>query len=397
MAVVIRPSVTLAELYPAGCVLSGRPSPSAARWLRGTSALRDFLAGETLPIAGAMPALAGAGSTGPASLDLLAEAGIAVPREIVRFADGASYLDAVAGLAAGGARLALSHAHAPREVPEAAYAVGRPLLCLLNNKRSLAGLVPSPHRPPERLLAGAGLDAADPAFTALPAVLKAAVDEPTGGGTSVRICATPGDVRAALADLASCPEVVVEAFVPHERSFNLQVAIPPSGDARVLGASEQVVTAEGRYRGNWLPPEHDPPAGAAALSLAIARGAAARGYSGILGLDLAAGPGGTPVVFDLNFRLNGSTPALLLAGSVRAATGAAAIRYRTFEGRDGHAAALAAAQRGLRGGWFVPLNTFDPALSPSSDARAWVSGLVLGADRAEVGRREAELLAAGLA
>ena len=50
----------------------------------------------------------------------------------------------------------------------------------------------------------------------------------------------------------------------------------------------------------------------------------------------------------------------------------------------------------MRAGWFVPLNSFDPALSPEPDARAWLSGLMLGADRAEVGRREAELRAGGL-
>ena len=393
----IRPSVTLAELYPAGCVLSGRPSPRAARWLRGTPALRDFLAGETLAIAGAMPVLAGAGSTTPACLELMAEAGLPVPREIVPFADSASYLTLLAGLAGDGARLALSHAHAPGELPEEAYAVTRPLLCLLNNKRNLDGLVPAGHRPPARLLARAALDAGGAALARLPAVLKAAVDEPTGGGTAVRICASAGDVRLALADLGSCSEILVEEFVPHARSFNLQVAIPTGGDAHVLGVSEQVVTAEGRYRGNWLPPEHDPPLGADALSLAIARDAGARGYCGILGLDVAAGPGGSAIVFDLNFRLNGSTPALLLAASVRAATGASAIRYRTFEGHEGHAAALAAARRALRAGWFVPLNTFDPARSPESDARAWVSGLVLGADRFEVGRREEELRTGGLA
>jgi L-aspartate-L-methionine ligase len=393
---VFAPVVTLAELYPAGCVLSGRPSPGSARWLRGTPALRDFLSAEPLTICGDMPLVVSRGSTTPAGLALLAEAGLPVPPELLPFSDSASYLALLADLAARGARFAMSHAHLPGEVPEHAYAVARPLLCHLNNKRSLDGLVPACRRPSARVLARPGLAADHPAFSALPVVVKAAVDEPTGGGTAVRICAEPADVAAALADLTRCPELVVEAFHPHARSFNLQVSISSAGHVRYLGLSEQVVTPTGRYRGNWLGAELAAPEGAADLALDIARAAGARGYCGILGLDVAEDGAGFPIVFDLNFRLNGSTPALLLAPSVAGATGARAMRYRTFEGRDGHTPAIEAARRALRAGWFVPLNSFDPAHSPEPDARAWLSGLVLGADRAEVGRREEELRVAGL-
>jgi hypothetical protein len=386
----------MAELYPPGCVLSCRPSPGAARWLRGSPALRDFLSGEPLAIAGNMPLVVSRGAASPASLDLLAEAGFVTPRQLLTFADSAGYLALLAELAVGGARFALSHAHLPGEIPDRAYAVARPLLCHLNNKRHLDELAPGRHRPAARLLARVSVTADHPALAALPLAIKAAVDEPTGGGTAVRLCTERAEVVAALAELESCAELLVEEHQPHETSCNIQAAITPAGEAVYLGVSEQVVTPGGRYRGNWLLAELAAPAGAAELALEIARAAGRRGYCGILGLDVAADQRRGFVVFDLNFRLNGSTPALLLAPAIAAATGARAMRYRTFEGRAGHAEALAAARRAMRAGWLVPLNSFDPALSAEADALPWLSGLVLGADRAEVGRREDELLAAGL-
>lgn len=396
MSTVLKPLLTLADLYPRGCILSGRPSPGAARWLRGTAALRDFLAGEPLSIAGDMPLVVGRGSTSPAGLELLTEAGHTLPPTLLPFSDAAAYLALLAELGRGSSRFALSHAHLPGELPEEAYSVPRLLLCELNNKRNLEALVPHGHRPAAVVLGRTGLGPDHAAFSGLPVVVKAAVDEPTGGGTAVRICNTPVEVNAALDELSSCAEVVVEELHRHTRSYNLQLGIKPSGEVRYLGVSEQIVTAAGGYRGNWLAPGLDPPDGALKLCLEIAHAAAARGYFGILGVDLAAGADGRVVVFDLNFRLNGSTPLLLLAGSVAAATGASVLRYRSFEGGTDHAAALRAARLAWRGGSFVPLNTFDPALSADPGARPWVSGIVLGADRDEVVRREQELRRAGL-
>jgi hypothetical protein len=393
---VLRPHLTLADLYPEGCTLSGRPSPGSARWLRGTPALRDFLAAEPLTVAGDMPLVVSRGSTTPEGLELLAEAGLHPSPRLFPFADSGAYLAQLARLAASGATFALSHPHLPGEIPDHAYAVARALLCYLNNKRNLDELVPARHRPAARVLPRSEVTADHEVFSALPVVVKGAVDEPTGGGTAVRICTGSGDVAIALADLAACPELVVERFHPHPKSFNLQLSISSAGEVHYLGLSEQVVTSAGRYRGNWLGADLAAPEGAADLAGDIARAASARGYFGILGLDVAEDGAGAPIVFDLNFRLNGSTPALLLAPSIAAATGARAMRYRTFEGRYGYAAAIGVARRALRSGWFVPLNSFDPARSPEPDARAWLSGLLLGADRAEVRQREEELRTAGL-
>lgn len=399
----LEPLLTLDRLYPPGAVLSGRPSPHAARFLRGDAALRDFLAAEPLAIAGAMPVLCGSGSLAPQVAELVAASGLEVRAAPLAFADAADYLERLAELARGGRRFALSHPHRPGEIPDEAYCVPRDLLLRLNNKRSLGELVPEENRPHARLVPAARfaelLDGPDEE----PVVIKAAVDEPTGGGTSVRICRTRGERGAALADLADVPELLVERFVPHRASFNVQVAIPARGAAAgeepapiYLGASEQVVTLEGRYRGNWVSPGDPSPEGARDLALAIAARAARQGYAGLAGFDLAADERGRLVVFDANFRLNGSTPALLLAPALARRGGAAALRYRTFLGERGFAAAVTVLGGAVASGWLVALNGFDPARSRDPAARPWFTAVVLGADRAEVAAREAELAAAGL-
>ena len=395
------PLLTLDRLFPADAVLSGRPSPSAARWLRGTSALRDFLAGEPGAVAGDMPVLVCRGSLSPAVRELLEEGGLPPIARPLAFGDAADYLRRVADLAERRACFALSHPHLPSELPPSAYVVPRRLLCGLNNKANLGDWVPAAHLAPRRvvLLSRRRAAGAGPAFTALPAVVKAAVDEPTGGGASVRVCRTPEDGEAALAEFSGCDRVVVEEWIPHERSFNLQVAIAGPEEVHYLGGSEQVVTAEGRYRGNWLavPGSAEAgPAGAEPLVLDVAARAARAGYLGIAGFDVAVGADGRLVVFDANFRLNGSTPALLFAASVAAVTGAAAIRYLTVEGSTGLAPALRHVRKALRAGWFVPLNGFDPAWADDPEAKPWFSGMLLGADRAEVRSRQDELASAGL-
>jgi hypothetical protein len=399
---VFHPRLTLDRLFPADSVLSGRPSPSAARWLRGTPALRDFLAGEAGAVAGDLPVLVGRGSLSPAVRELLAEGGLPPVARPVAFGDAADYLRRVASLAAGGARFALSHPHLPREVPPSAYVVPRQLLCGLNNKADLGDWVPEDHLARRRVvpLSRRRVAGSDPVFTALPVVVKAAVDEPTGGGTSVRICRTPADVEGALADFSGCGRVVVEEWIPHERSFNLQVAIAGPEEMYPLGGSEQVVTPEGRYRGNWLAVPGSPragPDGAESLVLDVAARAARAGYLGVAGFDVAVGADGRLVVFDANFRLNGSTPALLLSSSVASATGAVAIRYLTVEASAGLTSALPHLRKALRKGWFVPLNGFDPAWADDPEAKPWFSGLLLGADRAEVQARQGELASLGLA
>ena len=58
------------------------------------------------------------------------------------------------------------------------------------------------------------------------------------------------------------------------------------------------------------------------------RAAAARGYRGIAGIDVAFLEDGPPRVLDLNFRVNGSTAAAWLRSAVERERGAGSMRLR---------------------------------------------------------------------
>jgi hypothetical protein len=168
----------------------------------------------------------------------------------------------------------------------------------------------------------------------------------------------------------------------------------PDGTVRYLGGAEQVCEPSGRYEGNWLDPA-PPPQAAVEGAMEVARAGAARGYRGLLGMDVAILPGGAVRIFDLNFRENSCTAAVLLRESIHRRHGNGVMRLRSFRG-DGFRAAASAARRALRAGFLLPLAIFDPAEIALADEPAIIRGLVLGESRADVARRELELAALGL-
>jgi len=116
------------------------------------------------------------------------------------------------------------------------------------------------------------------------------------------------------------------------------------------------------------------------MGAATARAAAARGYRGVAGFDVARTADGRLVLLDANFRFNGSTVALLLAESL----GAPVVRSAGWS-FDGPFESLERLLRGERG-HFVATGFWDPPRGAPS-----LTGLVHGASREEVAARLREL------
>jgi hypothetical protein len=228
-----------------------------------------------------------------------------------------------------------------------------------------------------------------------PVVLKAATELPNGGGHGVWICRTAEAVERARDALAAERRVVVEEFLHLVRSVCVHAVVYPDGSSAVIGVAEEVCR-DGRWLGNW----HDPlgdnvPPSVLDIVAGIVTSAAALGYRGIVGIDVALLEDGPPRVLDLNFRVNGSTAGAWLRASIGPARGMSTIRGRTWMGRHGFAAMLRVVRAAVDRGTLIPLSLYDPDACEMGGA-ARVGGLLLGKSRAEVQEEERRLAAEGL-
>jgi hypothetical protein len=264
----------------------------------------------------------------------------------------------------------------------------------LNNKARLGELVPEPHVPRRSFVPAAeiaGLRARPPER---PVFLKAAVDGATGGGKDLRYCANPSAWESAVdwfsSEQAHLAGLIVEDAIPVASTWCLSFAVLPE-TCVYLGAAEQIFSSIGIQSGSRIDPSNPPPEEAAAICRTIADKARALGYLGICGFDVGADAEGRLFVFDLNFRMNGSTPQVLMHAAAAARTG-----YRVSQSFGSAlagplSATLARLRPHVEQGRAIPLRIFDGALAETADAPSFVSGLVLAEDGQEAEELEREI------
>ena len=227
----------------------------------------------------------------------------------------------------------------------------------------------------------------------LPAVVKVVTDEPASGGVGVRLCRTIDDLEDARDAMASCEIVVVEEWLEFTRSECLTYAVGPEGDVRYVGAAQQIVTGM-RFRGNRVD-DTRPPAAAVEAGGEIAARAAKRGYMGFVGIDYGLLDDGRIRILDLNFRINASTPLVVLRQAMLEAIGAHHAISASWTSMLSFAEFIDAIRTGWDLGWLQPLVVFDPEASPLGGPPLLLAILV-GADEDELARRTARLANRGL-
>jgi hypothetical protein len=319
-----------------------------------------------------------------AGIQLLRDAGFAFPG-VRTYRDNPGHDRQVSRLLQEGFKIALQHAPHPSEETPGAYWIKSSLLSFLNNKRHLSLFVEPPNLP-LRKLAERPLKPSP-----LPVVLKAATDESTGGGVDVVICRVPEDLQHAEKVFQHCRQMVAEEFLTMARNLCLNYAIPPSGRIFYLGSAEQITDDQGKYFGNWIDEESQAPAAAIAAGMQIAKQGYELGYRGCLGIDMALLEDGRILVFDLNFRLNGSTPALLLAESIAREYRQPAMRLISFKSNSSYGKMIETLYLTMKKGFFLPLITCDPLANEGCSNRPRAGGLVMGASREEIEERCKEM------
>ena len=395
MSAILQPTLTLSEIYGPDLIFSQCVSPNARAWLPRDATALEMLSGGALTVTGNMSVLCASGVSTPEALQLLRDAGFRLSQEIYRYHDAAEYVRIASVLCRGGKKFALQYIHPQAELAHESYWVHPATLSFLNNKANLAELVAAHHLPTRRILSSTCLTNGHLPEN-FPLVIKAVTNESSGCGVDVAVCSTASELHQAAVYFRHCTHVVAEDFLPIVCNLCLNYAVTAEGCITYLGCAEQVCDANGKYHGNWIDPATKVPMAAMRLGTDVARAGFARGFWGCLGIDMAVLDDGRVVVFDLNFRINGSTRALLLAKSVRHNLGTPVIRLRDWKVNQTYREMLNVVYTAMGKGTLLPLGSYDPAAGGYPEARPQLTGLILGATRAEVLEHERELADMGL-
>ncbi|MEA2297656.1 MAG: hypothetical protein QOF77_592 [Solirubrobacteraceae bacterium] len=350
--------------------------------------LRDALTGPIVAIADRTPVICSAGVASPCGLDLLAGAGVPASREIRTYRTAEEFHRLVAEVIGNGERLLCQHVHDEDEVPAEACMVAPNVLRYLNNKANLPAIVGAEGAPRRSSISPgdvAGLGVNDSW------VLKVCSEDSSGGGYGVYVHRAGGAV-AQPRFVQPGAELIVEEYLDLVENWCVHFCVEAIGRPRLLGATEQLISATGAYGGSRVGGTVVAPA-AAELCQAVAERARQMGFIGYCGIDTGLTSSGEVKVFDLNFRINASTPALLVLDEI------AARRGPSWEGRGRwqtyrHSGSLPDLVKRLEATYpdraLVPIASYDPAFTANGRGPSLLSGLLMGDDEQDL-RRLTEL------
>lgn len=370
-------------------VYSPRVSPNACTWLPLGDYGWDLLTGGQLAISGTTPCVCARAVCTTEARRLLNDVGLQIAEELYQYRDGSDYLQVLDRLCKHGKRIALQHVHSATDIPPENCWVAPSILSFVNNKACYRDIVDETYLPPRTIIHSRRMSE-KLSSSPLPMVIKAATEESTGGGFDVFICRAKHDLREAERLFQSCSRVVAEEFFEIHRNLCLNYAVTATGRIYYLGSAEQVSNTEGKYQGNWIDSQAEAPPEAIELGRDIVRTGFGYGYWGFVGIDMAVQDDGRIIVFDLNFRINGSTCALVLADAVRHHLGQAVMRSCTLVGKGSYGEALEGVYKAMERKLLVPTASCDPAAGGYS-AVPRIQCLILGQTREEVAENQRQI------
>jgi len=386
----MRLSLTLDEIYPADTVFLPRVSWRWNRWVATNPAVADFSAALAMVVSGSQPTFVPRAALSPRVHHALHSYLPPIPHAAAPYFDHAEYLERTNAAIEAGSTIALTYPVPGNEIPASRCYVDPSLLGELGDKSLLAEWVGSaaPPRdvvPIDDLVARAG--------PRLPVAVKVVSSEPAAGGRGVRWCRTPDELEMAQRAMASCHRVVVENWIACARTECLNYLVASDGSIRYLGTARQILSGV-RFHGS-VADGAAPNRKAVDTGIGVMRRAAERGYVGLAGIDCGTQPDGRFCFFDLNCRINGSTPLILLRDSMLDVLGpheALLASWVSIETFDRFVDAVrSAADRG----WLLPLVIFDPDASPW-EAPFMLQAILVGNDEREISDRARRLSGSGL-
>jgi hypothetical protein len=379
---------TRTSVFGPGAVLTARLPLSDTGANTADPHLCDAYTGPIMAIADQTPVICSAGVASPYALELLDGAGVPLSREIRTYRSAEDFRRLVRDVIDDGERLLCQHVHDEDDVPAEACMVAPELLRYLNNKANLPAIVGAagaPRRSPIAPGDVAGLNARESW------VLKVCSDGSSGGGFGVYVHRA-GSPVAQPSFVQPGAELIVEEYLELVRNWCVHFCVEAIGAPRLLGATEQLISGTGAYGGSLVGGTVLPPA-AAELCQAVVERARLMGFIGYCGIDTGLTSEGDVKVFDLNFRINASTPPLLVLGAIAARRGpswAGRGRWQTYRHGGSLPDLVTRLQAVYPEGALVPIASYDPAFTANGAGPALLSALLIGDDEREL-RRLTEL------
>jgi len=377
-----RPARERTSVFGPGAVLTARLPLSDTGANTADPHLCDAYTGPIMAIADQTPVICSAGVASPCGLDLLGAAGVPVSREIRTYRTTEDFHRLVGDVLANGERLLCQHVHDEDEVPADACLVAPRLLRYLNNKANLPAIV-GPDGAPRRT----PISPEDVATLRVDEswVLKVGSEDSSGGGFGVYVHQA-GTAIAEPPFVQPGADLIVEEYLDLVENWCVHFCVEAIGAPRLIGATEQIISATGAYGGSRVGGTILPPA-AAALCQAVAERARELGFIGYCGIDTGLTSSGELRVFDLNFRINASTPPLLVLNSIAASRGSGwegRGRWQTYR----HSGPLTDLVKRLEAVYperaLVPIASYDPAFTANGAGPSLLSGLLLGNDEPDL-------------
>jgi hypothetical protein len=380
---------TMDAFFPPRCVYVPRVVPGGEAWLATEAWQPDALTGLQFAVLGDMPVIAHAAACTLAARELFEGSGIAWPADVRPYRTSAEAVTLMEQASAAGERLVQQHT-APGDGADFAWLVPPDVRARLNDKCRLAEFVP-PETVIDRRLWTLADDSLASTDIDLPIVLKAASLLGSGAGHSVRVCRTHEEFERAVAMFraraAHLHGIVVERHVEFADTWCVNIAVfDDRTDA--IGAARQWTDANGDYLGNLIDPGVHCPSEIVEAVQVVAERARRVGYRGLAGVDAGLDPAGIPRIFDLNFRLNGSTAPLL---AVRRFGLAGALVSRPILGQRSPDSLLRALAPAIAAGELVPLGMFDASEHDDPAAVSLAQVVVRGRTLNEAKRRHREI------
>lgn len=275
-----------------------------AQWLSIPDPVLEIMAAIPRVYCGRLPVVAHRATATDEIDRFLGLAGHHLPGRVITYAHQAALAELLRELARQGYRIIGNHI--PSVELGDIHLNARSLLMALNNKSTLSALVPAAHRFAREAVSLARFLNS---FFDSPVVVKAITSHPTGAGLANRICRSQESYEEAKRHFLACRDsldgLLVEEFGEMADTWCAQVLIGAQ-EVRYLGAARQIIDAHGHWQGNIVGGVPDVPGTVQELALAIAQAGQLRGYRGYAGFDMGVDQQGRLMVFDLNFRANGS-------------------------------------------------------------------------------------------
>jgi hypothetical protein len=325
------------------------------------------------------------GCATPDTLAMIARSGIEVSEDIRTFTTPEEAYRHARVLIRDGYKLAWPYPPQKGRYPESANIVTPRLWRRLNSKRNLPLIVPRAYMP-DRTIISVETEAAPD--IAAPCYIKSGGDMPTGMGYAVRYCENREDIEEAWSffkSLEGVGEIIVEEAVRVRGCWCVSLSIDDQG-VRYLGAAEQLFSSPARQMGSVIDDDDPFPIEGVKAAIAVGKNARTMGFRGPAGMDIGVSNDGRVVVFDPNFRPQGSTQQTLFHPAAAQRGGFRVSRSLNVNSDLDIRDAERALRRHIDSGRVVIFRAIDGREMPSVPSGSVVTGFVLGEDREDADR-----------